>query len=114
DGALLQRGIDVAAGDLLWHHAQSLQDHAGEAANAELQTLEVLERVDLLAEPAPHLAVGGTADEAGDPVLGAQEFIEQLLAATMEEPGILHAAVHAERQVGGKRQGGGLARVVVS
>jgi hypothetical protein len=39
DRALLQRRIDVAAGDLLRHHAELLHDLAGEAADAHLQAL---------------------------------------------------------------------------
>ena len=39
DGALLERRIDVAAGELLRHAAEPLHDAAGIAANAEFQAL---------------------------------------------------------------------------
>ena len=38
--------------------AELAQDLAGEAADAELQALEIVERLDLLAEPAAHLRAG--------------------------------------------------------
>ncbi len=113
DGALLERGIDVAACDLLRDDAELRQDHAGEAADAELETLEVLERVDLLAEPAAHLAVRRARDEARAVVLGAQELIDELLAAAVHVPRVLHARVHAEGQIGAEGERGILAEVVV-
>ena len=41
DGALLQRRIDVAAGELLRHHADLLQHLAGNAADAHLEARQV-------------------------------------------------------------------------
>ena len=39
DGALFQRGIDVAAGELLRHAAEFLHHAAGKAADAEFHSL---------------------------------------------------------------------------
>jgi hypothetical protein len=50
--ALLQRRIDVAAGKLLRHDAEPGEDRAGKAADPELEALEVVDRLELLAEPA--------------------------------------------------------------
>ena len=61
DRALLERRIDVAAGDLLRHHAELRDDLAGKAADAHLEALQVGDRVDLLAEPAAHLGAGVAA-----------------------------------------------------
>ncbi len=58
DRALFQRRIDVAAGELLRHDADLFEDLAGETGNAHLQALEVVQRVDFLAEPAAHLHAG--------------------------------------------------------
>src|SRR3546814_2444501 len=41
DGALLQRRIDVPAGKLLRYDAELLHDAAGDAADAELQAVEI-------------------------------------------------------------------------
>src|SRR5262249_12015135 len=58
DGALLQRRIDIAAGDLLRHHTERLQRLAGPAADAEFEPLEIIDGLDLLAKPATHLRAG--------------------------------------------------------
>ena len=56
DGALLQRRIDFTAGDLLRHDAELGHHGAGKAADAHLETLQIGDCLDLLAEPAAHLA----------------------------------------------------------
>src|SRR3546814_7071216 len=58
DGALFQRRIDVAAGDLLRHQAQLDQHLAGEAADTHLEAIQVLDGLDFLTEPAAHLRAG--------------------------------------------------------
>src|SRR5205085_3091312 len=69
DGALLQRRIDVTPGDLLRHRAEFGHHLSGEAADAELQTAEVLRRLDLFAEPATHLTAGVAGKQGDDVVL---------------------------------------------
>ena len=85
DRALLQRGVDVAAGDLLRYEAELLHHHAGGAADAHLQALHVGQRLDLLAEPAAHLRAGVAAGEVDDVVLGV-ELAHQLEAVAFEHP----------------------------
>ena len=58
DGTFFQRGIDVATGELLRHATELLHDAPGKAANAEFQSLEIGDGIDLLAEPAAHLTTG--------------------------------------------------------
>ena len=112
DRALLQRRIDVAAGDLLRHHAELLQRLAGPAADAELETLEIIDGLDLLAEPAAHLAAGIAAKQRIDIGL-LVELVHQLGAVAVVEPGILLAGVEAERNGAEQRPGRILADVVV-
>src|SRR3569623_1593414 len=85
DRAYLQRRIDVAAGDLLRHHAEFLQRLAGPAADAHLEALEIVDGLDLLAEPPAHLATGIARDEAMDVEFLVAEFVHQRLAATLIE-----------------------------
>ena len=47
DGTLFQRRIDIARRRLLRHYAESRQDAAGKTADAEFQTLEVGDVLDL-------------------------------------------------------------------
>ena len=53
DRALLQRRIDVAAGELLRHDAELGEDRAGKAADAELEALEVVDRLISLRNQPP-------------------------------------------------------------
>src|ERR1700730_4541336 len=55
DGPALERGIDVGGRDLLRHHAELGENGAAEPADAELEALEVVDAVDLLAVEAAHL-----------------------------------------------------------
>src|SRR3954447_7284018 len=63
DGALFQRRIDVAAGELLRHDADLLQNLSGDAADAEFEARHIRDRLDLLAEPTTHLGAGVAAGE---------------------------------------------------
>jgi hypothetical protein len=96
DGALLQRLVDVGARQLLRGDAELGDDGSGKAADAHLQALQVVDGVDLLAEPAAHLGHGVAGEQPVDVVLGV-EGVHQRLAAAIQPPGILHAAVEAER-----------------
>ncbi len=58
DGATLQRGIHIARRDLLGDDAELGQHLPANASDAELQTLEVIDAVQFLAEEAAHLAAG--------------------------------------------------------
>src|SRR2546426_11883981 len=63
DRALLERGIDIRSADQLRHDAQLREHEARHAADAELEPLEILHRLDLLAEPAAHLAAGVSGEQ---------------------------------------------------
>ena len=113
DGALLERRVDVAAGDLLRHDAELLDHLAGEAADAHLQALQIGDGVDLLAEPAAHLDARIAARQA-EQALRAEELVEQVDAAAVVVPGVHAARVERERNRGAERPGRVLAPVVVS
>ena len=112
DGAFLQRGIDVAAGDLLRHHAELLQRLAGPAADAELEALEIVDGLDLVAEPAAHLRPRVAARQRVDVELLA-ELVHQLQAVAIVVPRILLPGVEAERHRAEQRPGRVLADEVV-
>ena len=58
DRAAFQRRIEVAAGQLLRHAADAREDGAAEAGDPHLEALQILDGLDLLAEPAAHLGAG--------------------------------------------------------
>ena len=88
------------------------QDQAREAADAELQALHVVHRLDFLAEPAAHLAAGAAEDEGAE-VVFLVELVDQLVAAAEIAPGVVLALVHGERQAGLEHEVRMLAEVVV-
>src|SRR5437763_14529479 len=61
DRPFFERREDLAARDLLGNHAELGQHAAGETADAEFQAVEIGDLLDLLAEPAAHLAAGVSA-----------------------------------------------------
>ena len=85
---------------------------AAEAADAELQALDVGDRLDLLAEPAAHLRAGVAAGEVDDVVLGV-ELAHQLEAVAFVHPRRHLARVQAERDRAAEREGRILAEEVV-
>ena len=90
--AALKRGVDVAGGKQLGHCAEPAQDCPAHAADADLQALEVRERLDLLAVPAAHLRASQTHRHVVDAVARV-EFVEQLQAAALHHPGNVLARV---------------------
>ena len=112
DGALLQRRIDVAAGDLLRYHADLLQHLAGDAADAELEAGEIGDCLDLLAEPAAHLGAGIAGGEADHAML-LEELVAKLHAAALVPPGVLLARIEAERHRSEDRKRRILADIVI-
>ena len=77
-----------------------------------LRPLRSRRRLDLLAEPAAHLAAGVAAGKRVNVEL-LVELVHQLHAAALIHPGVLHARVEAERHRGAEREGRILAEVVV-
>src|SRR5262249_11241403 len=85
DGALFERGIDVAGRKLLRGHAELINDFARESPDPELQALQILHLFDFLAKPATHLAARITHWDAV--AIEAREYLlQQIVAAAMHEP----------------------------
>src|SRR4029079_9920821 len=97
DRSFFQRRIDVPSCDLLRHNAEPLQDEAGKPAHTEFEALEIVERVDLPAEPASHLRPGAAERNANE-VVFLVEVGQHLAAASVIEPSIELALIHAERK----------------
>src|SRR5664280_1069383 len=112
DGALFQRRIDVAAGDLLRNRTELLQHAPGESADAEFQTLEIVNGIDLLAEPAAHLAAG-IAREQSNLIVLLVKLVEHFLAATQREPALVQTRVRAKCHRSAEGEGRILAEIVV-
>src|SRR6185437_12095373 len=110
--AALQGVVDGCARHRDRVGAQRLEHFAGEAADAHLQALKILEAAQLLAEPAGHLAAGVAGRDRQRPAIGEQ-FVDELAAAAFLEPGRMLARVHAERRRGGEDEAGVLAPGVV-
>src|ERR1019366_10736700 len=68
----------------------------GESPDAHFQALEIVDRIDLLAEPATHLA-SGIAGEQRHAIIFLVELVERFLAATQGEPALVQPLVGAER-----------------
>src|SRR5262249_9193726 len=113
DCALLERGKDVAGGKLLRHDPELRPDATGKAADAELQSLHVVDAFDLLAEPAAPLA-SRVAGRHAPTVIGPQEVVEQLHADAWELPGLLLASAGPETQSRAERERWVLAKIVIA
>src|SRR5690348_2425648 len=55
DRAFLQRRVNVATRNLLWNEAELRHGLAGPAADPHLETLQIVDGIDLLTKPAAHL-----------------------------------------------------------
>ena len=99
-------------GDLLRHGAELRHHEAGEAGDAELQALEVGDRLDLLAEPAAHLGARVAARQAVHVVLGV-ELVQQVVAAALIQPGVHLARVEPEGERRADGEGRVLAEIVI-
>src|SRR6202034_47792 len=94
-------------------HAAKLLHHApGKTANAEFQSLQVVDGVDLLAKPATHLTRRVAGEQRRD-VVALIELVEQFLAAAHHVPGLIEPRVGAERNTGAEGEGRILAEVIV-
>src|SRR5712671_392901 len=92
DRALLQRGIDVATGNLLRHRAKLLQYAPGKAADTEFKTLQIIDGIDFLAEPAAHLTAR-IASEKCVTIVAFVEFVQKLFAAPQHIPSLIETLV---------------------
>ena len=113
DRALLERRVDLATGNLLRHHANLLQHLAGNSSDAKLQSGEIGNGLDLLAEPAAHLGAG-IAGVKSDHAEFLEELVSELRAATLIPPGVLLARIQAERHRGIDGKGRILADVIIT
>src|SRR5690349_22194857 len=112
DRALLERGINVTAGNLLWDETELLQCLAGPASDPHLEAFEVVDRLDLLAEPATHLTTGIAAHHARQIVL-LGELIHQLEAIAIVVPRVLLAGVETEWKGAEQRPNRVLAEIII-
>ncbi len=101
--AALQRHEDLARGDELRGHAELRQDERAEAGDAHAQALQVVDRVDLLAEPAAGLGIHEVARQ-DDHVVRVIGLLDDLEAAAAEHPG--------EQDLGRGAEGMALTRLV--
>src|SRR5262249_34093168 len=72
DGPALECRVNVAGRDLLRNDPDAGNDSPRQARNAHLEALQIIRRLDLLAEPAAQLHAGIAAREANDAVLGEE------------------------------------------
>ena len=112
DRALLERRIDVAAGDLLRHAAKLGKNGPGEAADAHLEAVEVGGRLDLLAEPAAHLRPG-IAGRKRDDIKFLVKVVHQFHAAAEIHPGVLLPGIEPERHGAAEGKGRILAEIII-
>ena len=112
DGAFFERLVNLAAGNVLRHRAHAFEHFAGKAADAHLQTLDVVQRLDFLAVPAAHLRAGVAAWKADDVVLGI-ELAHQLQAVAFVHPCGHLARVQAKRNRAADGEGFVLAEEVI-
>src|SRR6266508_5302178 len=110
DRAALERWINVGRGDLQWHDAELRQNHAAQPTDTELETFEIVDRVDLLAVEATHLHAHIAAGNGQDSV-PLEQRADELHPAAVIHPGLLLARIEAEREPGIERDRGVLADV---
>ena len=96
DGAELQRLEDFAGLQDLRLDAELLHDVGAQAEEAHLQTLEVVDGLDLLAEPAGGLGRDHAAEDGSTLYLRVQ-LLHELLAAAVAHPAQVLADLRAER-----------------
>ena len=112
DRASLERREDLAAGKRHRGRAEAAQHLAAKARHAHLEALEVLERVDLLVEPAAPLDARVSGHQRLQVEAGA-ELVPELLAARMVDPGVDLGRGQPEGNRGEEVEGLGLALPVV-
>src|SRR5258708_33092895 len=111
-GAFRQGRIDIAPGDLRRARAELLQPAPGKTADAEFETLEIVDGVDFLAEPAAHLAAR-IASEKCVTVVAFVELVQKLLAAPQHIPSLVEALVRSKWHRSAKGEGRILAKIII-
>src|SRR2546429_9025339 len=92
DGPLPDRGKVAPPANLLRHRAKLLQHAPGKAADTEFKTLQIIEGVDFLAEPAAHLTAR-IASEKCVTIVTFIELVQKLFAAPQHIPSLVEALV---------------------
>src|SRR5262245_24978458 len=110
--SFFQSRENIAAADLLRYYAQIRHNPAGESADPEFQPLEIVDRVDLLAEPYPHLAPGVAGHQSDDIELFV-EVVQQVQAAAMNHPGLILPLVGTECDRRAKCEGGIFSEIII-
>src|SRR5690606_25507222 len=93
--ARFESSVDIGNRKRLGLDAELAEHTSGKAADAELESLQIVDAGDLVAEPAAHLSAAIATKQGVNIVLGI-EAVEQFETAAMQHPGRLHAAVEAE------------------
>ena len=99
DDAALERRVDVGRREQLGRDAELLHHLRAEAEEAHLQPLQLVDRLDLAAEPAGGLRADAEAVDRDQAVLGV-DLVAQLVAAAEPFPGEEFAEAGAERHGG--------------
>ncbi len=105
DAALLQRRVGIGDRQVDGLGAPAGQHLAGEAAGLDLQAAQVVQRLDLAAEPAAHLRAGEPAGKIQDAVF-VEQHPRQRQSLALEHPGVHLPGVQAERHAGIETQRG--------
>src|SRR5690606_20764660 len=101
----LQRLEDLAGREVGHRRAELLPDLATQAGGAEAQALDVVQRLELLAEPAAGLRAGVARQETLHAEL-VVDLVPDLLAAEVADPCGEFAGGHAVGHAGEERQAG--------
>ncbi len=113
DRPALQRGKDLAPGNLLHVDSEPIHHLATQTGDAHAQAVEIGERVDFAAEPAAHLDPRGAGGERTHVEIREHRG-ECVAAAALVKPAVLLARRQAEGHAGIEGQRGILADVVVA
>ncbi len=103
---------DFAARQSHRRRAQPPHHLAAQPGHADLEALEVLQRLDFAVEPAAHLDAGIVAAEGLD-LEFRRQFVPQLLSAAIVEPGVHLGGIEAEGHGGEEVEALGLALPVI-
>ena len=84
----LERGQNLASGQVDRDDAKLVQHVRAETWNSHFQPVQVIDRVDFLAEPTPHVGAAGASQKATNAEAGV-EFVPKGLPAAVLNPGIV-------------------------
>ena len=108
----LHRGVDLTTRHIHRGHSDTVHGLASQARQTQFHALQIIERIDLFLEPATRLRTGIAYRERLEVVFGI-DFVPQLLATAMVEPGIGFSGGHAKGHSRKKLRGSDLAAPIV-